>query len=159
MRPKINLVGEVFRDQISSAGSDNVDRMLAQVALNVSWNIFDGWETTHRRLQNKAHQRRLRAEAEQLRAQQRIECKRLHRTRQLILKEIAISKRRMRLSKAQVKTAELTFNSGSLTLSQLMEAVNTQHQHNLQHTRLKINYLMNTIQLLSLYGQDPILED
>lgn len=158
VRPKFNLVGETYRDQVSSAGRDNVDRIVAQIVFNVSWNIFDGWETKHRRLQSKAQQRRLQAEADQLRDQQWIESKRLLRHRKLILKELGIGKRKIALSEANVKAAELNFNSGSITLSQMMESINTNNLNKLHHTRLKINYLMNTIQLLSLYGQDPLVK-
>lgn len=155
VRPQVSLFGSVFRDQVESAGIDNIDRVVIIGGLRITWNIFDGYESKHQRLQSKARLRRLKLEAEELEATQKREREKLRREQALILQEIAIWSRKSKLSGSQREAAQLNLESGSATLTQFLESVTANNRDELRVVQLKINLLNNVMQLLSLYGLDP----
>lgn len=72
-RPLLNAAASAGQGQSNTAGQNNVDTFNYFVGLDVSWNIFDGFETSSRRREAQLRQRRLERELaayqDELRAQ------------------------------------------------------------------------------------------
>ncbi len=157
--PNIDLVGESFLDQVDSSGEDNANRIVAQAFVQISWNFFDGFQTKYEKIQNLARQRQLRKEAELALEQHRREYQRLQRERTFIRGDIRNLERRTTLSQRQMELRQRGLDEGVVTLSDYITSRQTFNTNTLKLFRMKLLYVRNTIQLLSMAGKDPFVSE
>lgn len=118
-RPNFELVGQLFQDQTDTSSRDNIDRVVAEVALRVRWNFFDGHRTRHEKLRNLAERRQLEGEAQWQQAQDRLQWLESLETRTLRQEQERVQRARLDLASAVLAEKEQDFAAGHITRAEL----------------------------------------
>lgn len=153
--PLLDIVGEVFQDQIATQGRDNIDRTVLSIYLRINWHIFDGFETQWQKIQSKAKQRALEREAEHIAAKDKLEIERLIRNRKLLERDINLWERRVVLSRKSLSRVQSEREKNIATDNDVEAARNELLADRLTLVGYRLDLFGNSTELLSLYGQDP----
>lgn len=152
-RPKVSAA---VRYQVDQVGSENEDRQLIDTALVVSWNIFDGFETKHRKLRSKARQRELQAEGKEVLLRKQLDYKNRLSKLSAIAERVRIFRERETLTQALAETERLRYESGFITVAELLRNERRIREQSLRFLDQQIRYIKEITWLASEFGFDPL---
>lgn len=157
--PHFSAVAGIFQDQIDSAFlATSEERINYFVGGLVTWNLFDGHETTGLKLASLARRRQLERQAGVEISRFQGEADRLQSALKINRQSIAISQRLLQLSEERLDSTQRRHASGSISTSELLHARSSRDHSELSLISAKINYLNTLGDYLTLTGHDPTLQ-
>lgn len=140
-RPIINFTASATQDQSNTSTANNVDTLTLFAGLSVSWNIFDGFQTKHRKIEANLKKRRLESKLDRLKKEL------LQQQQQMIdaiyyqLKNTKILEKRYELEGKLYMNKQSDFKAGRLTQNDLRDS-------KLQLTNLELQLMTARADLL-----------
>jgi len=141
-RPLVNIAGSAIRDQRNVGLANNVDAMTYFVGLDVSWNVFDGFETSARAREANFRLRRYERQLEAYRAE-------ITAQAYDVLNHIAFQARQLQLNEKRAKAtnegylvAERDATEGRLSSQALRERQLNSQETSLSVLRTRVSLLL-----------------
>ncbi len=120
-RPLLNVSASAGQGQANTAVRDNVSTFTTFAGLDVSWNIFDGFETRHRRIESNLRRRRAESELKSFAAALAAEAATLLDTLSFQTRRLDLEQRRLVLARASFASQKLDFEQGRLAAQSYRE--------------------------------------
>jgi outer membrane protein TolC len=120
-RPLLNVAASAGQGQSNTAARDNVSTFTYFAGLDVSWNIFDGFETRHRRIESNLRRRRAETELNSFQATLAAEAAKLLDTLSLQTRRLDIEQRRLTLARSAFASQQRDFEQGRLAAQSYRE--------------------------------------
>lgn len=157
--PKLDLVAGLYTDRLDGVNQqDSVIRLQFYAGVQVTWNIFDGWQTAAREVGVLARKRRYALERDEteLEARRRLEAALLEV--ELNLKQIESRGRRVTLLGRRVALLREQVERNTVAGTELIEA-EIEYQEVLQRLReSQVNYMNNIMEVARYVEADPAME-
>jgi outer membrane protein TolC len=113
-RPLLNAAASAGQGQSNTAARDNVGTFTYFAGLDVTWNIFDGFETRHRRIESNLRRRRAETELNSFQATLAAEASKLLDTLSLQTRRLDLEQRRLVLARSAFASQQRDFEQGRL---------------------------------------------
>ncbi len=152
-RPRLDLVGRVYSDQLESANADDQDRILAEVALRVQWNLFDGGRQRQKLLANQASRSHLERQLSWQAAQDAQNWTNLQAQRDLRLAEVSLAERRAAARRAQATQLQAEAQAGRASTSDAEVAAGKAAEADLRVLEAQFRAAQLTLELVTLSGR------
>ncbi|MEY4489275.1 MAG: hypothetical protein RIQ79_1783, partial [Verrucomicrobiota bacterium] len=120
-RPLLNVSASAGQGQANTAARDNVSTFTYFAGLDVSWNIFDGFETRHRRIESNLRRRRAETELSSFQAALAAEAANLLDTLSFQTRRLDLEQRRLELARATFASQKREFETGLLAAQSYRE--------------------------------------
>lgn len=149
-RPLLNLAASAGQGQSNTAARDNVGTFTYFAGLDVSWNIFDGFETRHRRIESNLRRRRAETELNSFQATLAAEAAKLLDTLSLQTRRLDLEQRRLVLARSAFTSQQRDFEQGRLAAQAYREKQLTLQDAELTALRNHASLLMAFTDYLDL---------
>jgi outer membrane protein TolC len=120
-RPLINVSASVGQGQSNTAARNNVGTFSYFAGVDVSWNIFDGFETRQRRVESALRRRRAETELSAFQATLAAEAATLLDTLSFQTRRLDLEQRRLVLARATFASQQREFETGLLATATFRE--------------------------------------
>jgi outer membrane protein TolC len=142
MRPLVNASASAVRDQRNVAGFNNVNSMGYFIGLEVSWNVFDGLETSARSRESSARLRRIERNLEAYRAELAAQASNLLEQIGFLARQLTIDERRAVHQAEAFASAERDAAEGRLSAQTLNERRLSAHEFRVNALRSRVALLL-----------------
>lgn len=157
-RPRLDLVGGVTQDQIAVFGRDDIDRTSLFVGIEVTWDIFDGFESRGRRRAALAHRRLEERRMERQRSEWAAEIQRLETSVEASGRELKLQEEKLELSCRRLAQRREDFERGLISETSFYAAKLAYSENDLAVAEARAAYLLAIAELISESGVDPMME-
>lgn len=120
-RPLVNISASATRDQRNVQGENNVDALTYFAGLEVSWNVFDGFETSARSREAATRLRRIERQLEAYRAELSAQAYGVLDQIEIQLRQLRLNEQRSRAMTESLRSAERDAGEGRLSAQALRE--------------------------------------
>ena len=120
-RPLLNAAASAGQGQSNTAARDNVGTFTYFAGFDVSWNVFDGFETRHRRIESNLRRRRAETELNSFQAALAAEAAKLLDTLSLQTRRLDLEQRRVALARTAFTSQQRDFEQGRLAAQSYRE--------------------------------------
>ena len=133
LKPKVNLVGGVFQDQVPLASNeDSILRNNILVGVELNWALWDSSKSKAEKLRAFANKRRLEINLERETRSYRLELDGMRMQLESLAKRVRMTRELVQVAQDRFKISEVELESDRITISQLMEA-----RISLDHAKVK----------------------
>ena len=123
LKPKVNLVGGVFQDQIPLASNeDSILRNNILVGIEINWALWDSSKSKAEKLRAFANKRRLEINLERESRSYRLELDGMRMQLESLAKRVRMTRELVKAAQNRFIISEVELESDRITLSQLMAA-------------------------------------
>tara|TARA_B100001093_G_scaffold300512_1_gene286575 strand:+ start:2220 stop:3539 length:1320 start_codon:yes stop_codon:yes gene_type:complete len=123
LKPKLNLVGGIFQDQIPLANNaDSIFRNNILVGVEINWSIWDSSKSKAEKLRAFANKRRLEMNLERESRSYRLELNGMRMQLESLAKKVRFTRELVKVAKDRFRISEVELESDRITLDQLIEA-------------------------------------
>lgn len=140
-RPLLGFAASAGLSQRNTAAANNVETLSFFIGLDVTWNIFDGFETSARKRETLLRQRRLERQLDAFRAELRFQSTN-------IVTEIAFAARQLTLAQRRGDLAAQNLAVQSRDAKEGRTSPQTYRQQELTHNEIQFAALRSRVQLL-----------
>lgn len=113
-RPLLNFTASAGQGQSNTAARDNVGTFSYFVGLGVDWNLFDGFETRHRRIESNLRRRRAETQLTTFQEALAAEAAKVLDTLALQTRRLDLEQRRLALTRTSFASTRRDFEQGRL---------------------------------------------
>jgi outer membrane protein TolC len=161
MRPNLSLIAGINQDELSSATSTN-GRTATQrnyVGVQVSWNIFDGFETKGRKLASMNRLRQLKESRKRL--EENLLAGAQHRADRVdfAAQAVRFAFDKLRRAKGRVKYVESEYEEGRASEGQVNDIKGNLNKYELALAKIQRDYLNTLANFVSWIGEDPAMDN
>jgi outer membrane protein TolC len=161
MRPKLSLIAGINQDELSSATSTN-NRTATQrtyIGVQVSWNIFDGFETKGRKLASMKRLRQLRESKKRLEEDLLIGAEHRADRVDFAAQAVRFAFDKLRRAKGRKKYVESEYGKGRASEGQVNEIKGNLNNYELALAKIQRDYLNTLADFVSWIGEDPAMDN
>lgn len=141
-RPLFNFAASAGQGQSNTAGQNNVDTFNYFVGVDVSWNIFDGFETSAKRREANFRLRRIERELAAYQDELRAQSFDLLRQIAFRARQLQLDERRAALSASTLATQEREAKEGRVSTASLRERRLASGENELAALRSRVTLLL-----------------
>lgn len=141
-RPLVNISASAVRDQRNVAGENNADAMTYFAGLEISWNVFDGFETSARKREASARMRRYERQLEAYCAELAAQAGDVLNTISLQLRQLQLNDTRASIATQSLTSAESDAAEGRLSAQALRERRIGAQETELNALRTRVTLLL-----------------
>jgi outer membrane protein TolC len=161
MRPKLSLIAGLNQDELSAATSTN-DRTATQrtyIGVQISWNIFDGFETKGRKLASMKRLRQLKESRKRL--EENLLAGAQHRADRVdfAAQAVRFAFDKLRRAKGRVKYVESEYEEGRASEGQVNDIKGNLNKYELALAKIQRDYLNTLADFVSWIGEDPAMDN
>ncbi len=158
VRPQLNLVAGVTQDQVAVFDRGDIDRTVGFAGLEVTWNLFDGYEARGRRAAANARRRMEEQRRNREEREWAAEVERLESTLGFLQRELNLAEDRLVLERERLERDERALEAGRISSREMSLARIEYMQRELAATERRAEYLMGFAEFLSEAGFDPVMD-
>ena len=141
-RPLLNLSASAGRDQRDAGGQTGVNAITYFVGVDVSWNIFDGFETSARARESNLRFRRYERQLEAYRAELTAQAYDVLNIISIHAKQLSLNEKRAKATQGSFAVAERDAAEGRLSAQNLRERQLNNQETALNLLRTRVNLLL-----------------
>lgn len=149
-RPLLDFTASVAQGQSNTSTANNVDTTTLFVGVGVRWNIFDGFETTHKRTETRLRINRLERELQAYEAEVKAQAANILTTIEFQARRLQIDERRFALATADLARKRQDRGSGLASDSQFKAQQLVHSEQELQLLRSRVALLLAISDYLDL---------
>ncbi len=161
MRPNLSLIAGINQDELSSATSTN-GRAATQrnyVGVQISWNIFDGFETKGRKLASMKRLRQLKESKKRLKEDLLAGTEHRADRVDFAAQAVRFASDWLRRAKASVKYIESEHKEGRASAGQVNDIKGKLNEYELALAKMQRDYLNTLADFVSWIGEDPAMDN
>jgi outer membrane protein TolC len=141
-RPLFNAAASATRDQRSVAGDNNADALTLFAGVEVSWNVFDGFETSARTREASARLRRMERQLEAYRAELSAQAYAVLDQIGFQVRQLQLNEKRAQATTEGLRSAERDADEGRLSAQALRERQLSAQETSLNVLRTRVTLLL-----------------
>lgn len=157
-RPRLDLVAGVSQDQVAIAQRSDVDRVVYFAGLELTWNLFDGYETRGRRSAALARKRLETQRHRRLEADWQDQLDRLENSVHWTFREVALAEEQLELAAMNLSQREEDLTRGLVSETEVVAARVAHAERDLAANVRRADYLLASAEFISHAGLDPVMD-
>lgn len=158
LRPRLDLVAGVLQDQVAVFDRSDIDRTVYFAGIELTWNLFDGYETQGRKAAALARKRLAVRRNQRLEREASAELDRLEQGVDWAARALALAEEHLELARQDLSQSEQDLASGLISEAELGLSRVTSRERELAATERRAEYLMAVAEFASAAGLDPAME-